>query len=100
MSSRVSQTLADRLAEELRRVLAADHVMVEDESALHRGHAGAAEGGHYSATVVTTLFAGLDPIARHRAVYAALGDLTARGIHALALETYTPEEWRRARARD
>ena len=89
-------TTADRLREDLRRALAAEHVEVEDESALHRGHAGAAEGGHYSATVVTTRFAGLDPLARHRAVYAALGDLAGRGIHALALTTYTPDEWRRA----
>jgi len=90
-------TTADRLREELQRAFDAEHVEVEDESARHRGHAGADEGGHYSATVVTTRFAGLAPLARHRAVYAALGDLGERGIHALALTTYTPEEWRRAR---
>jgi BolA family transcriptional regulator, general stress-responsive regulator len=87
---------ANRLAEELRRALDADHVEVEDESELHLGHPGAAEGGHYSATVVAERFAGLDAVGRHRIVYGVLGDLGARGIHALALSTYTPDEWRTA----
>ncbi len=87
---------ADRLAEDLRQTLAAEHVDVADESARHRGHAGALEGGHYSAVVVSAAFEGLDQIARHRAVYAALGDLRERRVHALALRTFTPEEWRAA----
>ena len=87
-------TTADRLADDLRHALGAIHVTVDDESALHRGHAGAEEGGHYAVVVVTSRFEGLDLLARHRAVYAALGDLAARGVHALALDTYTPDEWR------
>ena len=86
--------IAEQLAAELRDALAAEHVEVEDESARHRGHAGALEGGHYRATVVSARFAGLDAVARHRAVYAALGDLRARRVHALALRTFTPDEWR------
>ena len=87
---------AERLEDDLRRTFAAEHVTVEDDSALHRGHAGADDGGHYAVVVVTPRFEGLSLLARHRAVYAALGDLAARGVHALALETYTPDEWRRA----
>jgi BolA protein len=87
--------IADRLTEDLRTALDAEHVVVEDESARHRGHAGAMEGGHYNAVIVSARFEGLDPIARHRTVYAALGDLKARRVHALALRTYTPEEWQR-----
>ena len=85
----------DCLTEDLRHAFDAEHVAVEDESARHRGHAGAMEGGHYDAVIVSTRFEGLDPVARHRAVYAALGDLQARRVHALALRTYTPDEWRR-----
>lgn len=91
---------AERLAEELRRTLAADHVTVEDESVLHRGHAGAEEGGHFDVVIVASRFEDLDPIARHRVVYEALGDLAAHGIHALALRTYTRAEWRRAGGSD
>lgn len=86
--------IADQLANDLRQALDAEHVDVEDESARHRGHAGALEGGHFQATVVSQRFEGLGPVERHRAVYAALGDLRARRVHALALKTYTPDEWR------
>ena len=88
--------IADRLTEDLRTALAAEHVAVEDESARHRGHAGAMEGGHYAAVIVSTRFEGLGLVERHRAVYAALGDLRERRVHALALRTYTPDEWRQA----
>jgi BolA protein len=87
--------IADRLTEDLRAALAAEHVQVYDESARHRGHAGALEGGHFDAVIVSTRFEGLGRVERHRLVYAALGDLGARRVHALAISTFTPEEWRR-----
>ena len=86
---------AERIAERLQRELAAEHVAVEDESHQHAGHAGAASGGgHFRATIVSARFAGLSRLAAQRLVYAALGDLMAREIHAIAMTTYTPEEWR------
>jgi BolA protein len=88
--------IADRLREDLQSALAAEHVEVQDESARHRGHAGALEGGHFDAVIVAARFEGLGLVERHRMVYAALGDLGERRVHALALKTYTPDEWRRA----
>ena len=90
-------TIAQRLDQDLRAALDAEHVEVEDESARHRGHAGALEGGHYNAVIVSARFEGLGSVERHRAVYAALGDLRERKVHALALRTYTPEEWQQAK---
>lgn len=87
--------IADQLTTDLRTALAAEHVEVQDQSARHRGHAGALEGGHFDAVIVSTRFEGLGLVERHRAVYAALGDLGARRVHALALKTFTPDEWRR-----
>jgi BolA protein len=82
----------------LRQAFAPSHLVVEDESALHAGHAGAAGGGgHFRVLVVSTVFLGQSPVARQRAVYAALGDAMKSSIHALALRTLTPEEWERAR---
>ena len=49
--------------------------------------------GHYEATVVCSAFAGKRSVARHQMVYATLGQRVGREIHALALKTYTPEEW-------
>lgn len=55
-----------------------------------------ADGVHFEADVVCAAFAGKLPLARHRMVYATLGDLMGGAIHALSLNTWTPEE---ARAR-
>ncbi len=90
-------TREQRLVERLRRGLDAEHVAVDDESALHAGHAGARGGaGHYNVVVVSTRFSGLDRVARHRAVYDAVGDMIPQEIHALSIRSYTPEEWRHA----
>ena len=51
-----------------------------------------ADGVHFEATVVASAFAGKLPLARHRMVYATLGDLMGGAIHALSLKTMTPEE--------
>lgn len=60
---------------------------VEDESHLHAGHAGAATGrGHFRVNITTPGFQGMPLLARHRAVYAALGEMMQTDIHALAIE--------------
>lgn len=66
---------------------------VRDDSHLHAGHAGARDGrGHFHVEVVSEAFAGLAPIARHRAVYAAVGTLMDTDIHALSIRARTPGE--------
>jgi len=61
---------------------------VTDESHQHsRG-----QQTHFKAVVVSQQFGGLNPVKRHQKVYACLGDLM-QCFHALALHTYTPEEW-------
>ena len=66
---------------------------VEDESALHAGHAGAASGGgHYRLHPVSSRFEGLNLVSRHRLVYDCLGKLMKTEIHALALTLLTPAE--------
>lgn len=52
--------------------------------------------GHYEAIVVSKKFDGQRTLARHRLVYAALGEIVGREIHALQLKTLTPEEWQAA----
>ena len=51
-----------------------------------------ADDVHFEATVIASQFSGKLPLARHRLVYAALGNLMGGAIHALALNTLTPEE--------
>lgn len=50
------------------------------------------DGVHFEATVVSPVFAGKLPLARHRMVYATLGELMGGEIHALSLKTLTPDE--------
>ena len=84
---------AQKIEQILRHRLEALDITVEDESALHAGHAGAASGGgHYRVRVVSPLFSGKNRVQRHRLVYAALADEMGGAIHALALTTLTPDD--------
>jgi BolA family transcriptional regulator, general stress-responsive regulator len=85
------QTMELRLREKLAPTL----LEIADESHKHVGHAGASAGGHFSCVIVAAAFRGRSALERHRAVYDALGDLLQRGVHALALETFDPEEWQK-----
>ncbi len=70
------------------QALAPQHLEVLDESHMHsRGLE-----THYKVVVVSALFDGLNAVKRHQLVYAAVGELMGQ-IHALALHTYTAEEW-------
>ena len=51
------------------------------------------EGDHFEAEVVSEQFQDCSLVARHQRVYATLGERMGGEIHALALHTYTPEEW-------
>lgn len=67
-------------------------IVIDDDSHLHAGHAGAREGGHYTVRLRCERFAGLSRVARHRLVYDALGPLAPLGIHALAIDARAPNE--------
>ncbi|HJS21743.1 MAG TPA: BolA/IbaG family iron-sulfur metabolism protein [Steroidobacteraceae bacterium] len=49
---------------------------------------------HFEAQIVSAAFSGKRSLARHQLVYATLGALMGREIHALSIQAYTPEEWR------
>lgn len=54
-------------------------------------------GDHFDARVVSAAFEGKSMIDQHQMVYAPLKDLLATGeLHALALKTYTPEQWKKS----
>ena len=63
-----------------------DVLEIEDDSHRHAGHSGGAQGhGHFSVHIASAAFAGMSPVARHRAVYATLGDMMQTDIHALSI---------------
>ena len=51
------------------------------------------DGQHFQALIVSPAFAGKSRVQRHQLVYAALGDRMREEIHALSMQTLTPEEW-------
>lgn len=66
---------------------------IVDESHLHAGHPGARDGrGHFRVRLISEAFDGLPRLARHRKVYAAVGDLMTTDIHALNIEAISPNE--------
>jgi BolA protein len=77
----------------LQQRLAPTHLEVRDDSAAHAGHASAGGKGHFRLRVVSTCFTGLKPLQRHRLVNEALGPLFETSVHALAMETLTPDEF-------
>jgi BolA protein len=74
-------------------VLEPQSIDLLDESEKHAGHSGAAAGGsHFRLTITSRRFTGHDKLARHRMIYAALGSLMQREIHALAIRAFAPDE--------
>lgn len=77
----------------LERAFAPTRLEVRDDTHRHAGHAGARDGrGHFDVVIASEAFRGLSPLARHRAVYAALGTLMATDIHALSIHATTAPE--------
>ena len=82
-----------RIQTALQAAFAPQQLEVKDDSHRHAGHAGASDGrGHFKVLVVSEAFAGKAPLARHRAVYAALGEMMETDIHALSIKALTPQE--------
>ncbi|MEI6612516.1 BolA family protein [Polynucleobacter sp.] len=78
---------------DLQQAFAIKSLQIDDESHLHAGHAGAASGGgHFKLTIVSPEFKGMNLVARHRAIYAALNRHIPKEIHALTIVALTPEE--------
>ena len=74
---------AEEIEELIRGAIPDAHVQITDL---------AGDGDHYAARVVSADFAGLNRVKRHQRVYAALGGRMGGELHALQLQTVTPEE--------
>jgi BolA protein len=81
----MSEAMVEQIRQRLIQALAPTELEIVDEGHLHAGHAGEGKG-HFHVRIVSTAFAGLLPIRRHRLVYAALDGLMDNGIHALSID--------------
>ncbi len=89
----LNQERMQRFEQDLRSAFKVTKLLIEDESHLHAGHAGAASGGgHFKLTLQAPEFDGLSIMARHRAVYAALQKHIPSEIHALTINALGSNE--------
>jgi BolA family transcriptional regulator, general stress-responsive regulator len=79
---------------QLAQIFAPDFLEVVNESHGHNVAPGSET--HFKVVIVAEQFAGSRSVQRHRQVYAALEDALKGGVHALAIHTYTPQEWQAA----
>ena len=83
----------DRIRLLLETALEPESLEVEDDGYKHIGHEGAKGGlGHFNVSIVSSHFNGMNMLARHRAVYAALDDMMQTDIHALAIDAVASDE--------
>ena len=69
------------------------HLEVINESSNHNVPEGSES--HFKVVVVSPAFAGKNLLARHRMINATLAEELSNAIHALAIHTYTEEEWQK-----
>ena len=83
----IEQIVTDKLAGQFK----AEVLQVTNESYMHSVPAGSET--HFKVVLVTEQFAGKRQVQRHQAIYAVLAEELAGPIHALALHTFSPDEW-------
>jgi len=92
MSQALTGPVAAEIEQRLRAALAPTRLVVTNDSARHRGHAGDDGSGesHFTVEIEAPAFAAMTRLERQRAVNAALGDLMKDRIHALAIHASAP----------
>lgn len=86
--------IAHEIESRLRSALSPVALSVIDDSAKHQGHAGHDERGesHFTVQIISAAFEGRSRVDRQRMVNAALADLLAERVHALAIQARAPSE--------
>lgn len=93
MTAPDNQARIVRMRELLQSALQPTLLEIDDDSHRHVGHAGARDGrGHFSLRIASESFRGRAPLACHRLVYVALGEMMQTDIHALSIRATVPAE--------
>ncbi|HEX4023590.1 MAG TPA: BolA family protein [Steroidobacteraceae bacterium] len=87
-----SRATAERIEQLLREQLQPVQLELHDDSAAHAGHRSSGGRGHFRLRIVSTRFAGLTPLQRHRLVNEILAPLWDRELHAISVVAATPDE--------
>lgn len=83
--------IQSKLQQKLQEAFNPEFLKIDNESHMHNVPAGSES--HFKVVLVSQLFAGQMPVKRHQQVYQVLAEEMQHGVHALALHTYTSQEW-------
>jgi stress-induced morphogen len=72
------------------------HLEVINESHMHSVPPGSET--HFKVVIATAAFSGKRQVQRHQAIYVCLAQELQEGVHALALHTFSPDEWAATKA--
>ncbi|MEW6982690.1 BolA family protein [Colwelliaceae bacterium 6471] len=86
----IQQLIKNKISEHL----SIEHLEVINESHLHAGHAHGGVDTHFKVIVVSKDFEGKRKVARQQTIYQILAEQINNPVHALAMQTMTPDEWR------
>jgi BolA protein len=94
---RTSGPVQDTIQAKLTEAFRPSHLEVANESHKHNVPKGAES--HFKVVVVSEVFEGKNLLERHRQIYGTLSqEMAAKKLHALAIHTFTPQEWEREQA--
>ena len=87
----MSVVMAQRIESKVRAGLDVARLELDNESYMHNVAPGSES--HFRLVVVSDDFEGQMLVRRHQQLYGLLADELAGGVHALALHTFTQQEW-------
>ena len=94
MNAQTTGPVATEMLARLNSALSPTRIELIDDSEQHRGHGGYNPAGesHFTLKIESSAFAGKNRVERQRMIYAALGDLMERRVHALSIRAIAPGE--------
>lgn len=84
-----------RFERTFRENLSIVYIEIENESAQHAGHYSGDGETHWRVLIAAEEFRGLPRVQRHQKMNELVKEEFARGLHALSLQLYDPDEWQR-----
>jgi BolA family transcriptional regulator, general stress-responsive regulator len=84
-------SIQETIIQKLSAAFTITHLQVENES--HKHNVPKGSESHFKVVLASVDFDGMRQVARHQAIYKVLADELKQGVHALAVHTYTPQEW-------
>ena len=86
--------VAARMKAKLESEFSPEYIEIVDDSDKHKGHSGSSDAGetHFSVTIRSQIFLGLNRVGRQRLIMTALAEELSGPVHALSIKAMAPGE--------